>query len=131
MSAISVYLERLRSALFGEDVRGAIIGAITECYDNVNDPRLRTDALEAALQHKIDQGEMAALTIGDGTITGATLHSTRIQRLIQRQQMQSRTRQLRSISRFQRRRLRPLQGFLIKEEYYDFTCRYKQINWNN
>lgn len=73
MSAISVYLERLRSALFGEDVRGAIIGAITECYDNVNDPRLRTDALETALQHKIDQGEMAALTIGDGTITGAKL----------------------------------------------------------
>ena len=73
MSAISVYLERLRSALFGEDVRGAIIGAITECYDNVNDPTLRTDALETALQHKIDQGEMAALTIGDHTITAAKL----------------------------------------------------------
>jgi len=78
MSAISVYLERLRSALFGEDVRGAIIGAITECYDNVNDPTLRTDALERALQHKIDQGKMAALTIGDETITGAKLANSTI-----------------------------------------------------
>ena len=39
----------------------------------IANPTLQTEALEAALQNKIDEGEMAALTIGDHTITAAKL----------------------------------------------------------
>lgn len=69
MSAISTILARLRAAIWAIDVRDDIANAIEQCYSDVSNPTLRTEALEAALQEKIDQGEMAALTIGDGTIT--------------------------------------------------------------
>ena len=87
MSAISTLLTRLqntlstlRAAIWAIDVRDDIADAIEECgqmveqcYSDVSNPTLQTEALEAALQNKIDQGEMAALTIGDGTITAAKL----------------------------------------------------------
>jgi len=75
MSAISTILTRLRAAIWAIDVRDDIANAIEQCYSDVSNPTLQTEALEAALQEKIDQGEMAALTIGDGTITGAKLAS--------------------------------------------------------
>ena len=75
MSAISNYLTFLRSAIYAIDVRDGIADAIEQCYNDVNNPTLKTEALEAALQTKIDEGEMAALTIGDGTITAAKLAS--------------------------------------------------------
>lgn len=73
MSAISTILARLRSAIWAIDVRDDIADAIEQCYSDVSNPTLQTDALEAAIQEKIDEGEMAALTIGDGTITAAKL----------------------------------------------------------
>lgn len=73
MSAISNFLSFLRSAIYAIDVRDGIADAIEQCYNDVNNPTLKTEALEAALQTKIDEGKMAALTIGDGTITGAKL----------------------------------------------------------
>ena len=73
MSAISTILARLRAAIWAVDVRDDIANAIEQCYSDVSNPTLKTEALEAALQNKIDQGKMAALTIGDGTITGAKL----------------------------------------------------------
>ena len=75
MSAISNFLTFLRSAIYAIDVRDGIADAIEQCYNDVNNPTLKTEALEAALQTKIDEGEMAALTIGDGTITAAKLAS--------------------------------------------------------
>ena len=71
MSAISTILARLRAAIWAIDVRDDIANAIEQCYSDVSNPTLRTEALEAALQTKIDEGKMAALTIGDGTLTGA------------------------------------------------------------
>ena len=71
MSAISTYLEYIRSKIYAKDVRTAIVNAISQCYNDVNAPALQTEAMEAAVQAKIDAGEMAALTIGDGTITAA------------------------------------------------------------
>ena len=68
MSAISTILNNLRSAIWAIDVRDDIADAIEQCYSDVSNPTLQTEALEAALQTKIDQGEMAALTIGDHTI---------------------------------------------------------------
>lgn len=73
MSAISNFLTYLRSAIYAIDVRDGIADAIEQCYNDVNNPTLKTEALEAALQTKIDEGEMAALTIGDHTITAAKL----------------------------------------------------------
>ena len=73
MSAISQDLAKIQSAVYGEEVRGAIYDAISQCYSDVSNPTLQTEAIEAAIQVKIDEGEMAALTIGDGTITGAKL----------------------------------------------------------
>ena len=73
MSAISNFLSFLRSAIYAIDVRDGIADAIEQCYNDVNNPTLKTEALEAALQTKIDEGEMAALTIGDHTITAAKL----------------------------------------------------------
>ena len=73
MSAISTILNHLRSAIWAIDVRDDIADAIAQCYSDVSNPTLQTEALEAAIQTKIDEGEMAALTIGDGTITAAKL----------------------------------------------------------
>ena len=71
MSAISTYLEYIRSKIYAKDVRTAIVNAISQCYDDVNKPALQTEAMRAAVQAKIDSGQMAALTIGDGTITAS------------------------------------------------------------
>lgn len=73
MSAISTYLEHIRSKIYAKDVRTAIVNAISQCYDDVNAPALQTEAMEAAVQAKIDAGEMAALTIADGSLIGAKL----------------------------------------------------------
>ncbi len=73
MSAISTYLEYIRSKIYAKDVRTAIVNAISQCYDDVNKPALQTEAMQAAVQAKIDAGEMAALTIADRSLTGAKL----------------------------------------------------------
>ena len=70
---IETALNNIMQAKQGGDVRDSIHDAIASCYNDVSSPELNTEALEAALQTKIDEGEMAALTIGDGTITGAKL----------------------------------------------------------
>ena len=73
MSAISTYLEHIRSKIYAKDVRTAIVNAISQCYDDVNKPALQTEAMQAAVQAKINAGQMAALTIADGSLTGAKL----------------------------------------------------------
>ena len=73
MSSIATYLTQILRSVYGKDVRQAIHDAISQCYDDVNAPALQTEAMQAAVQSKIDAGEMAALTIADGTITGAKL----------------------------------------------------------
>lgn len=73
MSNISTYLQHIASKVYAKDVRTAIVNAISQCYNDVNAPALQTEAMQAAVQAKIDAGEMAALTIADGSITGAKL----------------------------------------------------------
>ena len=73
MSAISTYLEYIRSKIYAKDVRTAIVNAISQCYDDVNRPALQTEAMQAAVQAKIDSGEMASIAIADGSLTGAKL----------------------------------------------------------
>lgn len=73
MSRISPYLQKILNERWARNVRQAIHDAISQCYNDVNAPALQTEAMEAAVQAKIDAGEMAALTIADGTLTGAKL----------------------------------------------------------
>lgn len=73
MSSITTYLNQILRSVYGKDVRQAIHDAISQCYDDVNAPALQTEAMQAAVQAKIDAGEMAALTIADGSLTGAKL----------------------------------------------------------
>ena len=73
MSAISTDINKIRNAVWADEVRESIAHGIEQCYSDVSNPTLQTEALEAALQTKIDEGEMAALTIGDGTITTAKI----------------------------------------------------------
>lgn len=73
MSNISTYLQHIASKVYAKDVRTAIVNAISQCYNDVNAPALQTEAMEAAVQAKIDAGEMATLTIADGSLTGAKL----------------------------------------------------------
>ena len=73
MSAIETYLQYIANKVWARDVRTAIVNAIRQCYDDVHNPTLNTEALQAAIQAKIDAGQMAALTIGDRTITAAKL----------------------------------------------------------
>lgn len=49
MSAISGFINTIRNAVYGEQVRGAIVSALEQCYSDVNAPSLQTEAFEAAL----------------------------------------------------------------------------------
>lgn len=49
MSAISTFITKIRTAVYGEQVRGAIADAIEQCYADVNAPSLQTEAFTAAL----------------------------------------------------------------------------------
>ena len=68
-STIAQYLNKILEAVYGKDVRRAIFDSISQCYEDVNNPSLNNDAIMDALQKKIDDGELAAMTIADESIT--------------------------------------------------------------
>ena len=72
-SKIDQYLNKILSSRFGKDVRQSIHDGIKQCYSDVTNPDLNVDAFETAVQNKIDSGELAAMTIADGSITKAKL----------------------------------------------------------
>lgn len=78
-SAISQYLKKILAGVYGEDVRQAIHDAISQCYSDVNNPTLNTDALQKIVQEKIDDGTIANLSIGDGSVSLAKLNEDLIQ----------------------------------------------------
>ena len=49
MSAISNFINTIQNAVYGEQVRGAIISALEQCYSDVNAPSLQTEAFATAL----------------------------------------------------------------------------------
>lgn len=73
MSNIQNYLTQILSAVYGREVRQSIHDAIEQCYDDVNNPTLNTEALNDAIQKKIDSGELAGMTLGDKSVTNAKL----------------------------------------------------------
>lgn len=68
MSSISVLLKQILTAVYGREVRQSIHDAIEQCYSDVGDPTLNEAAFKKAVQAKIDDGSIAALTLGEGSI---------------------------------------------------------------
>ena len=56
MSAISGFINAIRNAVYGEQVRGAIADAITQCYDDVSNPSLNTAAFATAIANAYADG---------------------------------------------------------------------------
>lgn len=68
-SKIEQFLNKILSSRYGKDVRQAIHDGIKQCYSDVTNPDLNTEAFETAVQNKIDSGALALMTIPDGSIT--------------------------------------------------------------
>ena len=68
-SVIAQHLNKILEAVYGKDVRQAIHDSIKQCYSDVSNPTLNLEALQDIVQQKIDSGELANLTIGDGVVT--------------------------------------------------------------
>ena len=49
MSAISGYISQIQNAVYGEQVRSAIVSALEQCYSDVTNPSLQTEAFQEAL----------------------------------------------------------------------------------
>ena len=49
MSAIDGYISNIQNAVYGEQVRSSIVNALLQCYSDVNNPSLQTEAFTAAL----------------------------------------------------------------------------------
>lgn len=75
MANIQEILTKILSSKYGKDMRQAIHDGIEQCYDDVTNPDLNVDAFEKAIQNKIDSGELATMTIPDGSITKEKLDS--------------------------------------------------------
>ena len=73
MSNIQNYLTQILSAVYGKDVRQSIHDAIKQCYDDVSNQSLNTEAFKTALADAIADGTLTALNVGDGTITESKL----------------------------------------------------------
>lgn len=56
MSAISGYITQIQNAVYGEQVRTAIINALEACYSDVENPDLQSAAFLAAIEEAYDGG---------------------------------------------------------------------------
>lgn len=60
---IAQYLNKILKGVYGKEVRQAIYDSISQCYSDVNSPQLTTKAIAAAVQEKIDDGTIPAMTV--------------------------------------------------------------------
>lgn len=72
MSKIEEYLSKIQSAIYGKDVRQSIHDAIAQCYSDVSNPTLSSDAMKTTvntrIQELLDNGTLSNMTIADGSI---------------------------------------------------------------
>ena len=68
-SNIETLLASILSAVYGKDVRQSIHDAIAQCYDDVSNPDLNSEAFIKAIQEKIDDGSIAKMTLANGAVT--------------------------------------------------------------
>lgn len=73
MSNIQTYLDEIRSALYGEEVRSSIINAINQCYQDAAEgvkPEFTIETLENGVKVNITVGdETTSFTVNNGTQT--------------------------------------------------------------
>lgn len=63
MSAISGFINTIRNAVYGEQVRGAIINALEQCYSDVESPSLNQAAFTAAINAAYAGGILDIVTV--------------------------------------------------------------------
>lgn len=63
MSAISGFINQILNAVYGEEVRSSIVGALEQCYSDVTNPDLNTEAFETALREIYDEGILDIQTV--------------------------------------------------------------------
>lgn len=63
MSAISGYISQIQNAVYGEQVRGAIISALEACYSDVESPSLNQAAFTAAINAAYAGGILDIVTV--------------------------------------------------------------------
>ena len=73
MSNIQTYLDEIRSALYGEEVRSSIINAINQCYQDAADgvkPEFTVETLTNGVRVNVTVGdETTSFTVNNGTST--------------------------------------------------------------
>lgn len=62
-SAISGFINTIRTAIYGEQVRGAIASALEQCYSDVNAPSLQSEGFYAALTQAYNGGILDIQTV--------------------------------------------------------------------
>lgn len=70
MSNINTYINQIRTALLGRDVRSAIANAIQQCYDDA-----QTAQVESYVNEWLTDHPEVTTTVQDGAITAAKLNS--------------------------------------------------------
>lgn len=68
-SAISGYINTLRNSKYGGQVRDAIIGAITQCYTDVNAPSLILDGIRTIIDEYLDDGTISSQIVSSVSYT--------------------------------------------------------------
>lgn len=62
-SNIDELLKAILSTKLGKDMRQSIHDGIQQCYEDVNNPTLKLDAIRQIIEEKIDDGTIASLTV--------------------------------------------------------------------
>lgn len=63
MSAISGYISTIQNAVYGEQVRTAIINALLACYSDVENPDLQSAAFQTAIKNAYEDGILDITTV--------------------------------------------------------------------
>lgn len=63
MSAISGYISTIQNAVYGEQVRTAIVNALLACYSDVENPDLQSAAFQTAIENAYEDGILDITTV--------------------------------------------------------------------
>lgn len=63
MSAISGYISTIQNAVYGEQVRTAIVNALLACYSDVENPDLQSAAFQTAIENAYENGILDITTV--------------------------------------------------------------------
>lgn len=63
MSAISGYINTIQNAVYGEQVRSAIVSALLACYSDVENPDLQSAAFQTAIEAAYQDGILDIITV--------------------------------------------------------------------